>query len=81
MTFEQHVQAALSRHENGFHALPSVLAALEALAKERESRRDEATDRAAFYRQQMSDLARFAARPIVYAAPEPRSVSHWGMVG
>jgi hypothetical protein len=45
MTFEQHTQAALARHEAGFDALPSVIAALDALAKEREGKRENAYPR------------------------------------
>ena len=106
MTFEQHVQAALSRHENGFNALPSVLAALEALAKERLEQVNAKDERGMYLPTAALNVAapvgwRQALGRAVYGgvnavysggnnvskratawipgAPEPRSVSHWGM--
>lgn len=40
MTFDDHVTAALARHEAGFDAMPAVLAALGALRDERAGKRE-----------------------------------------
>jgi hypothetical protein len=94
MTFEQHVQSALARHEAGFHALPAVLAALEALARERLERgqaRDErgmfippappgSIDRLRVRLSRSNALADLARNDAEELWPEPHSVSHWGMV-
>lgn len=83
MTFEQHTQAALARHEAGFDALPAVVAALDALAKERLAS-GRAKDQRGLYLPPGSTYGAYGpaiAGGAVNPAyrPEPRSVSHWGM--